>query len=112
MSTRRIMEFALSSISPAPGFRRFPVSLSGSSSLLSLLSSSPCRVLSFCGSYYMHCSKLLVKKGDKVLQGTVIGLVGSTGISTGIGINPAVPRQRPDHFIRIGFVSLHNTTFP
>lgn len=32
---------------------------------------------------YMHCSKLIAKKGDKVLQGEVIGLVGSTGISTG-----------------------------
>ncbi|MBO4627262.1 MAG: peptidoglycan DD-metalloendopeptidase family protein [Lachnospiraceae bacterium] len=31
---------------------------------------------------YLHCSKLLVKKGDKVLQGQVIALVGSTGVST------------------------------
>ena len=31
---------------------------------------------------YLHCSKLLVKKGDTVLQGQVIGLVGSTGVST------------------------------
>lgn len=34
-------------------------------------------------TYYMHCSKLIVSRGDKVLQGTVVGLVGSTGISTG-----------------------------
>lgn len=34
-------------------------------------------------TYYMHCSKLLVSPGDKVLQGEVIALVGSTGISTG-----------------------------
>lgn len=31
---------------------------------------------------YLHCSKLLVSKGDKVLQGQVIALVGSTGVST------------------------------
>ena len=32
---------------------------------------------------YVHCSKLLVKKGDYVKQGQVIALCGSTGISTG-----------------------------
>lgn len=32
---------------------------------------------------YMHCSKLAVKVGDKVEQGSVIGYVGSTGVSTG-----------------------------
>lgn len=32
---------------------------------------------------YLHCSKLLVKAGDFVMQGEVIGLVGSTGVSTG-----------------------------
>ena len=32
---------------------------------------------------YSHCSKLLVKKGDKVTQGQVIARVGTTGLSTG-----------------------------
>lgn len=34
-------------------------------------------------SYYMHQSKINVKTGDAVKAGDVIGLVGSTGISTG-----------------------------
>lgn len=34
-------------------------------------------------TYYAHCSKLLVKKGDKVTSGQNIALVGSTGNSTG-----------------------------
>lgn len=34
-------------------------------------------------SYYAHCSKLLVKKGDKVFQGQNIAKVGNTGRSTG-----------------------------
>lgn len=34
-------------------------------------------------TYYAHCSKLMVSTGDKVYQGQVIGLVGSTGNSSG-----------------------------
>ncbi|TCZ78957.1 M23 family metallopeptidase [Paenibacillus albiflavus] len=34
-------------------------------------------------SQYAHMSKLLVKTGDKVKQGDIIGLVGTTGFSTG-----------------------------
>ncbi len=34
-------------------------------------------------TYYAHCSKLAVKKGDKVYKGQTIAYVGSTGNSTG-----------------------------
>lgn len=34
-------------------------------------------------SYYMHQSKLLVKSGDKISKGQIIGHIGSTGMSTG-----------------------------
>lgn len=34
-------------------------------------------------TFYCHCSEILLEEGDKVRQGDVIALVGSTGYSTG-----------------------------
>ena len=41
-------------------------------------------------TYYMHCSKLAAKVGDKVEQGQVIAYVGSTGVSTGPHLHFAI----------------------
>ncbi|GAB1348442.1 hypothetical protein MASR1M107_06540 [Ignavibacteriales bacterium] len=45
-----------------------------------------CVIIAHASGYktlYGHCSRLLVKKGDKVSRGEIIALVGSTGLSTG-----------------------------
>jgi len=42
---------------------------------------------------YAHCSKLLVKRGQKVERGTIIALVGSTGRSTSSHVHYEVMRK-------------------
>ncbi len=41
-------------------------------------------------SWYMHLSKVGVKKGDKVKKGQIIGLMGRTGSATGIHLHLSV----------------------
>ena len=56
-------------------------------------------------SSYLHCSELKVKRGDKVEQGAVIGLVGDTGFSTGPHLHWSMSIGRtfinPADFIRL-----------
>lgn len=49
-------------------------------------------------TYYLHLSKILVKQGQSVAQGDVIGRVGSTGVSTGPHLDYRI-RDREGRFI-------------
>ena len=55
---------------------------------------------------YAHSSQLLVKKGDKVLRGQAIALVGSTGMSTGAHLHFEVRYngnyQEPTNYVTPG----------
>ena len=57
------------------------------------------------GSVYMHMTRYVVKKGDKVEQGELIGYVGSTGTSTGnhlhFGITYKGEYVNPAKYIKI-----------
>jgi murein DD-endopeptidase MepM/ murein hydrolase activator NlpD len=54
-------------------------------------------------SRYGHCSKLLVKKGEKVTQGQLIARVGATGLATGPHVHFEIRRYKkvldPQDFI-------------
>jgi len=51
---------------------------------------------------YAHMSELEVRPGDKIKQGKVIGLCGSTGNSTGPHIHLGVSDQHPNDFVLYG----------
>jgi murein DD-endopeptidase MepM/ murein hydrolase activator NlpD len=50
---------------------------------------------------YAHLSEIFVKPGDPVLQGEVIGLVGSTGLSTGPHLHFEFRQQTPDGWVAL-----------
>jgi murein DD-endopeptidase MepM/ murein hydrolase activator NlpD len=50
---------------------------------------------------YAHLSKIFVQPGEPVLQGEVIGLVGSTGLSTGPHLHFEFRQQTPDGWVAL-----------
>jgi len=55
-------------------------------------------------TYYAHCSKLLVKKGDKVAKGDIIAKVGNTGRSYGSHVHFEI-RKNGKHQNPLNYIS-------
>lgn len=56
-------------------------------------------------TFYAHCSKLLVQKGDKVTCGQAVALVGSTGKATGPHLHLTIEKDNirldPAHYVKL-----------
>ena len=45
-------------------------------------------------SFYAHCSKLLIQKGDTVTCGQTVALVGETGMATGPHLHLTIEKDK------------------
>lgn len=49
--------------------------------------------------FHAHCSKVLLKKGDKVQKGTVVAIMGRTGAATGVHLHLGVTKIGSDTWL-------------